>query len=126
MAHAQAGFDLERDTRIRFGRREDLAAITRLIRRANATHRTPWIDERELDGIADRGQLIVLQFRDDEIAAAAHVAPGRGLVFLILDPDVANPALEHRMIGVADALYEADHGRSACPSRRTAARVGRR
>jgi hypothetical protein len=123
MAHAQAAFDPERDTRIRFGRHEDLPAVTRLIHRANAEDRTPRINDRELDMVTDRGQLIVLQLRDDEIAAAACVAPGRGLVFLVIDPDVASPVLEHRMIGVADALCEAELGR--CASRPTGAR-GRR
>ena len=119
MAHAQAAiaFDSERDTRIRFGRHDDLAALTRLIHRANAADRVPRIDGDELELVTDRGQLLVLEGRDNEIAAAACVAPGRGLVFLVIDPDVATPALEHRMIGVADALCEAEHGASACVSR---------
>jgi hypothetical protein len=37
------------------------------------------------------------------------------MVFLVIDPEVASPQLEHRMIGVADAL---------CESERSAARGG--
>jgi len=97
-------------TRLRSGRHDDVPAIARLIHRANARRGAPHIDEHELAVVADRGRLIVLQLRPDEIAAAACVAPGRGLVFLVIDPEVASPALEHRMIGVADALYESEPG----------------
>jgi hypothetical protein len=96
------------DTRLRGGTHDDIPAIARLIHRANAAQCIPHIDERELAAVADQGHLIVLQLRPDEVAAAACVATGRGLVFLVIDPAVATPQLEHRMIGVADALYEAE------------------
>lgn len=101
------------ETRLRAGRHGDLPAIARLIGRANAAHGTPHIDEHELEAVSDRGQLIVLQLRPDEVAAAACVSPGRGLVFLVIDPDVASAELEHRMIGVADALCESEGGHGA-------------
>ncbi len=96
------------ETRLRYGTHEDLAAISRLIHRANQAERSPHIDEHELESITARGQLLVLPLDDTEIAAAACLAPGRGLVFLVLDPDVATPELEHRMIDVADALSESE------------------
>lgn len=94
-------------TRIRAGGHDDLPAIARLIGRANSVDRIPRIDPQELEVIAERGQLIVLELRPSEIAAAACVASGRGLVFLVIDPEVASPEIEHRMIAVADALCEA-------------------
>ena len=98
---------------LRFGHAEDLPAIGRLIHRANAIDRSPHIDGGELELIARRGQLLVLEGERDELAAAACVAPGRGLVFLVLDPELATPELEHRMIGVADALCESDPAANA-------------
>ena len=118
MAHARA-MDSEPDTRIRFGKHEDLPAIARLIHRVNAVDRVPRIDDHELEVVADRGQLLVLQLDAHEIAAAACVAPGRGLVFLVIDPEVATRALEQRMIGVADALCES---KRPCASRSVRAR----
>jgi len=97
---------------LRFGHAADLPAISRLIHRANAVDRSPHIDGGELELIAHRGQLLVLEGEHEELAAAACVAPGRGLVFLVLDPERASPELEHRMIGVADALCEAMPRRS--------------
>ena len=94
-------------TRIRAGGHDDLPAITRLIGRANSADRIPRIHPEELELVADRGQLIVLELRPCEIAAAACIASGRGLVFLVIDPDIASPEIEHRMIAVADALCEA-------------------
>jgi hypothetical protein len=94
-------------TRIRAGGHDDLPAITRLIGRANSVDRIPRIHPEELELVVDRGQLIVLELRPCEIAAAACIASGRGLVFLVIDPDVASPEIEHRMIAVADALCEA-------------------
>lgn len=85
-------------TRLRGGTHGDLPAIARLIHRANAAHGIPHINEQELEAIADQGQLIVLQLRPDEIAAAACVTSVRGLVFLVIDPAVASPQLEHRMM----------------------------
>jgi hypothetical protein len=96
------------DTRLRYGTHDDLAAISRLIHRANQADRSPHIDEHDLESVTARGQLLVLQLDDTEIAAAACLAPGRGLVFLVIDPDVATPELEHRMIDVADALSESE------------------
>jgi len=93
---------------VRGGTHADLPAITRLIDRANSAHRIPHIDEQELEAVAERGRLIVLQLRPGELAAAACVAPGRGLVFLVIDPAVANAELENRMIGVADALCDSE------------------
>ena len=75
--------------------------------RANGVDRIPRIAPEELELLADRGQLIVLELRPCEIAAAACVASGRGLVFLVINPEVASPEIEHRMIAVADALCEA-------------------
>jgi hypothetical protein len=95
-------------TRLRFGTPDDLPAIARLIHRANAADRVPRIDDHELEAVAELGSLLVLQLEQDEISAVACVAPGRGLVFLVIDPDVASPELEHRMIGVADALHESE------------------
>jgi hypothetical protein len=95
-------------TRVRGGTNADLPAITRLIDRANANHCTPHIDEHELEAVANRGRLIVLPLQPGELAAAACVAPGRGLVFLVIDPAVANAELENRMIGVADALCDSE------------------
>ena len=96
------------ETRLRTGRHADIPAIARLIHRANAADRIPRIDEHELEAVAGRGQLIVLQLEEDELAAAACVATGRGLVFLVIDPEVASVELEQRMIGVADALCESE------------------
>lgn len=93
---------------LRFGRSQDLPAISRLIHRANALERSPHIDTNELELIARRGQLLVLEGAHAELAAAACVAPRRGLVFLVIDPELASPELEHRMISVADALCESD------------------
>jgi hypothetical protein len=110
MANPQAAIDPApiTETRLRFGTNDDVPAIARLMRRANVVDRIPHIDERELGAVADRGQLLVLQLGTDEVAAAACVAPGRGLVFLVIDPEVATPDLEHRMIAVAGALCESD------------------
>lgn len=96
------------ETRLRTGTHGDIPAIARLIHRANAANGVPHIGEQELEAVAGRGQLIVLQLRPDEVVAAACVARGRGLVFLVIDPAVASPQLEHRMISVADALSESD------------------
>lgn len=96
------------ETRLRYGTRDDLEAISRLIHRANQAERAPHIDESELEVVAGRGQLLVLQLGEHELAAAACVSPGRGLVFLVIDPEVATPELEHRMIEVADALCESE------------------
>jgi hypothetical protein len=106
--HAVA-FRSATETRLRYGTHDDLAAISRLIHRANHANQAPHIDETELEVVAARGQLLVLQLQDDELAAAACISPGRGLVFLVIDPDVATPELEHRMIEVADALCESEH-----------------
>jgi len=94
-------------TRIREGSRDDLPAIARLIGRANSVDRIPRIDPAELEAVAARGQLIVLELQPCEIAAAACIASGRGLVFLVIDPELATTELEHRMIAVADALCAA-------------------
>jgi len=99
------------EIRIRSGKHGDIPAIARLIHRAHAASGTPHIDEHELEAVADQGKLIVLPLRSNEVAAAACVASGRGLVFLVIDPSVASHELEHRMIGVADALYESER----CP-----------
>lgn len=96
------------ETRIRSGKHGDLPAITRLISRACAVRKIPHIDQHDLEAVAAQGQLIVLQLRPNEIAAAACVVTGRGMVFLVIDPEVASPQLEHRMIGVADALCESE------------------
>jgi len=96
------------DTRIRSGSHDDIPAIARLIHRANAGHGIPHIGEQELEAVAEQGQLIVLQLVPGEVAAAACIATGRGLVFLVIDPRVASSQLEHRMIGVADALYDSE------------------
>jgi hypothetical protein len=105
-------------TRVRFGKHDDLAAITRLIQRANAVDRAPRIATQELETITDHNRLLVLPGQNDEVAAAACVAPGRGLVFLVIDPDVKDPELEDRMIGVADALCESEHPRGRIRGRR--------
>ena len=110
--------------RIRSGRHDDLPALARLMYRANAADGHPQIDEDELDEVARRGELIVLDLQPDELAAAACVAVGRGLVFLVIDPEVASPALEDRMLGVAHALCESKT-KPACNVGRTARR-GRR
>ena len=119
-------------TRIREGSHDDLPAIARLIGRANSVDRIPRIGPTELEAVAARGQLIVLELQPCELAAAACIASGRGLVFLVIDPELATPELEHRMIAVADALCEAqlamfresstgvDRGRIDRHSRRTA------
>ncbi len=92
-------------TRLRAGKHGDLPAIARLIARVNVG---PHMDEHELEAVTDRGRLIVLPLGPTEIAAAACVAPGRGVVFLVIDPAVASAQLEQRMIGVADALSESE------------------
>jgi hypothetical protein len=107
-SHAAVASSWVCDTRLRYGRHDDLAGVSRLIHRANAAERAPHIDESELAVVADRGQLLVLQLAGEELAAAACISPGRGLVFLVIDPDVATPELEHRMIEVADALCESE------------------
>ena len=112
-------------TRLRGGGHDDIPAICRLMGRASIADRAPRIDEAELEAIAARGHLIVLQLGADELAAAGCVAAGRGVVFLVLDPEVASPELEHRMIGVADALCESEIGRSNCMNGRVTHR-GRR
>jgi len=112
-------------TRLRGGRRDDVPAIARLLHRANSADHIPRIDEHELAAVADRGQMIVLQLYPDELAAVACVASGRGLVFLVIDPEVASPALEHRMIGVADALHESERRPASAPMQRVAS-AGRR
>ncbi len=124
-AHAVGEAQGVSNTRIRYGTRDDLPAIVRLIRRANAADRVPRIDDHELELVTERSHMLVLQLPDAELAAAACVAFGRGLVFLAIDPDVATPALEHRMIGVADALCESELGVSPCANRRSASRARR-
>jgi hypothetical protein len=104
---SQSSIPAPQVTRIRAGGHDDLEAIARLIGRANSADRIPRIAPEELETIAERGQLIVLELQPCEIAAAACVASGRGLVFLVIDPEVASPEIEHRMIAVADALCEA-------------------
>jgi len=98
------------ETRLRSARHGDIAAIAPLISRAYGADGIPYIDERDLEAVADQSQLIVLQLQPDEVVAAACVAIGRGLVFLVIDPEVASPQLEHRIIGVADALCESERG----------------
>jgi hypothetical protein len=110
-AHAAVASNWVCETRLRYGTHDDLAAVSRLIHRANQTVRAPHIDESELEEVAGRGQLLVLQREDGELAAAACISAGRGLVFLVIDPEVATPELEHRMIEVADALCESEHAR---------------
>jgi hypothetical protein len=110
-------------TRLRTGRHDDIPAISRLILRANLADHVPRIDDHELEAVADRGHLIVLPLDRDELAAAACVATGRGVIFVVIDPRVASPELEHRMIAVADALCESEQ--SACERKRSASR-GRR
>ena len=112
-------------TRLRGGHHDDIPAVCRLMGRANKADRAPHIDEQELEAIAALGHLIDLQLGPTEIDAAVCVAAGRGVVFLVLDPDVASPELEHRMIGVADALCESEIKRPACGGGRVAYR-GRR
>ena len=107
-AHAAVASNWVCDTRLRYGTHDDLARVSRLIHRANQAERAPHIDESELEDVAGRGQLLVLQLDEDELAAAACISPGRGLVFLVIDPGVATPELEHRMIEVADALCESE------------------
>jgi hypothetical protein len=107
------------DTRLRFGTQDDIPAIARLMARSHAIDGIPRIDRQELEAIADRGQLIVLQVEADELAAAACVATGRGLIFLTIDPEVATTELEHRMIGVAEALCESERGRRHCATKQT-------
>jgi hypothetical protein len=110
--------DHERDrvaeTRIRGGRSEDIPAIARLMHRA--ADGIPHVDAHELEAVAAHGQLIVLQLRPGELAAAACVVAGRGLVFLVVDPEVVSSRLEHRMISVADALCESERGAPLVPS----------
>jgi hypothetical protein len=107
-SHAAVASNSICETRLRYGTRDDLPAISRLIHRANHAEQAPHIDQSELDVIACRGQLLVLQLDEHELAAAACISPGRGLVFLVIDPDLATPELEHRMIEVADALCESE------------------
>jgi hypothetical protein len=107
-AHAAVAANWVCNTRLRYGTHDDLAAVSRLIHRANQVERAPHIDEGELEVVAGRGQLLVLQLGEHELAAAACISPGRGLVFLVIDPDVATPELEHRMIEVSDALCESE------------------
>ena len=111
---------------LRFGRPADLPAIGRLIHRANAVDRSPHIDANELELVAERGQLLVLEGDREELAAAACVAPGRGLVFLVLDPEHASPELELRMIGVADALCESTRDARSRRSARAGCKRGSR
>jgi hypothetical protein len=126
-AHAVARAQGVSNTRIRFGTHADLPAIARLIHRANEADRVPRIDDHELELVTARSELLVLELPDRELAAAACVAPGRGLIFLVIDPDVATPALEHRMIGVADALSESELGVASCTNGHSTSRArGRR
>ena len=111
-------------TRLRNGGREDIPAIARLLQRANAADGAPRIGEDELAAVADRGQLIVLQLRPDELAAAVCVTSGRGIAFLVIDPEIVSRELEHRMISVADAVWESEHP-ALCVRRRAGSR-GRR
>jgi len=113
MTSSPTDIDRIAETRLRTGRHDDIPAIARLIHRANAANGTPHIDEHELEMVAGRGQLIVLQLQPDEVAAAACVAAPRGLVFLVIDPAIMTSQLEHRMLGVADAVCEAAHERAA-------------
>ena len=99
------------ETRIRGGRHDDLPAIARLLERANHVDHLPRVAVEELEAVVDRAQLIVLELQPSEIAAAACVASGRGLMFLVIDPEVASPELEHRMIAVADAMCESQRDR---------------
>jgi hypothetical protein len=107
MATAHAYGHISR-TRVRGGKHDDLPAVARLIDRANSAHHIPHIDQDELEAVTDRGQLIVLPLGPSELAAAACVAPGRGLIFLVIDPAVSSPELQQRMIGVADALCDSE------------------
>jgi hypothetical protein len=107
-AHATAACRWSSETSLRYGTRDDLAGISRLIHRANQAEGAPHIDESELELVAGRGQLLVLGLGESELAAAACISPGRGLVFLVIDPRVATPELEHRMIEVAGALCESE------------------
>ena len=99
-------------TRIRGGGHDDLPALARLVARANRVIGAPHIELDELDDRLELGQLIVLELQPNELVAAACTASHRGVVFLVIDPEVASPELEHRMIGVANALCE-----SALPPR---------
>ena len=94
-------------TRIRAGRVADLPAIARLLHRANAHDGLPRIDEVELWELAQRCRLIVLQLDATELAAVACITR-RGVAFVVIDPAVASAELEHRMMGVAEALVDSE------------------
>jgi hypothetical protein len=110
-------------TRLRFGTRDDIPAIFRLMTRSQRDGISR-IDRQELEAISDGNHLTVLPLRGDELAAAACIATGRGLMFLVIDPEVASTELEHRMIAVAEALCESER-QPQCASKRSVSR-GRR
>lgn len=96
------------DGRIRHATRDDIAAIRRLMLRAQADDGIPRISEIEIGELMHRGEIIVL---DDgpELLAAACVTTGGGrghLAFLVVDPHV--PGLEARIRSVAGALSESE------------------
>jgi hypothetical protein len=95
--------------RIRRASPEDVAAIARLVKRAQTSDAIPRICEDEIRTLMTRGEIIVLGLRPRELVAAACLtkAAGRGhLAFLVVDP--AFPGLEDRIRGVAAALSDAE------------------
>jgi N-acetylglutamate synthase-like GNAT family acetyltransferase len=110
------------DGRIRRASSDDVGAIARLAKRAQASDAIPRIDEDDIRTLLTRGEMIVLGLRPHELVAAACLtkAAGRGhLAFLVVDP--AYPGLEDRIRGVAAALSDAeDCEPTFAPSLRTA------
>jgi N-acetylglutamate synthase-like GNAT family acetyltransferase len=95
----------ERTGRIRRASPDDVGAISRLVKRAQASDAIPRICEDEIRELMTRGEIIVLGLRPHELVAAACLtkAAGRGhLAFLVVDP--AFPGLEDRIRGAAAAL----------------------
>jgi N-acetylglutamate synthase-like GNAT family acetyltransferase len=94
------------DGRIRRATRDDVPAITRLVRRAG---REASVREADLIELAVRGDVIVLGVEPSELVAMACVT--RSIELVVVDPDATG--LDARMRSVAAALAEAVRRRSA-------------
>lgn len=102
---------------VRVAQREEADAVAALVNRAYAVE-TFFVDGHrttadEVESLAGRGEVLVLDGEQGELVAAVHVRQGgehgeRGeFAMLSVDPQAQGQGLGRRMVAVAEALCEA-------------------